>query len=75
MLKCSCQTPKGVFILSDRLLILLIFFGLQGCYIINLAHAQCIHLSTFFSATELVVIESRRIIKNKCFDLMRIFSW
>ena len=44
--------------------------------IINLAHAQCMHLlSTCFSTTKLVFIESRRIIKRKCFDLMRIFSW
>ena len=43
--------------------------------IINLAHAQCMHLlSTCFSTTELVFIESRRIIKNECFDLIRIFS-
>lgn len=39
------------------------------------SHAQCMHLlSTCFSTTELVFIESRRIIKNECFDLMRIFS-
>ena len=50
------------------------YVGMYIC-IINLAHAQCIHLlSTCFSTTELVFIESRRIIKNECFDLMRIFS-
>ena len=50
------------------------YVGMYIC-IINLAHAQCMHLlSTCFSTTELVFIESRRIIKNECFDLMRIFS-
>ena len=50
------------------------YVGIYIC-IINLAHAQCMHLlSTCFSTTELVFIESRRIIKNECFDLMRIFS-
>ena len=50
------------------------YVGMYIC-IINLAHAQCMHLlSTCFSTTYLVFIESRRIIKNECFDLMRIFS-
>ena len=50
------------------------YVGMYIC-IINLAHAQCMHLlSICFSTTELVFIESRRIIKNECFDLMRIFS-
>ena len=42
--------------------------------IINLAHAQCMHLSTCLSTTRLVFLQSRRIIRNKCFDPIRIFS-
>ena len=37
-------------------------------------HAQCMHSSTCSSMTELVFLESRKIIKNKCFKIMRIFS-
>ena len=32
------------------------------------------HLSTCFSTTKLVFLQSRRIIRNKCFDPIRIFS-